>query len=372
MAKFKLPPISPLIGSTPASFIRTVWGRKIQRKFYLKIFLTSIVVIISALFQWYEKFIFDFRCRKFRLKSDPIFIIGHWRTGTTFLHNILSKDPQMGYVTTYQTVFPNNLLSKFLFRNIMRALIPEKRPGDNVRLNVAYPQEEEFALTNINPWNYYQFMYFPEDYEEYYKKYIRFENASDKFLHKWKKDYQCMVQKAMINSGGDIPLLKNPCNTGRIKIMLDMYPTAKFIFIIRNPVLVFLSSKKFFKELLPTLWFHTMEESELEEMIFSTYVKLIHDYQEIKALIPDENLIEIKFDDYEKEPLTFIENLYQQFNLLGFNEAKTAFTEYINSLSGYRKNKYVISRELLDRIKDRWGFSMDMWDYGIPENIEVK
>jgi hypothetical protein len=254
----------------------------------------------------------------------------------------------------------------------MKSMIPEKRPGDNVRLNVAYPQEEEFALTNINPWNYYQFMYFPYDYKEYYDKYIRFKNISEKSLRKWKNDYQQMVKKAMINSGGEIPLLKNPCNTGRIKILLDIYPNAKFIFIIRNPILVFLSSKKFFAELLPTLWFHTMDEADMEEMIFNTYNMLIQDYQDIKAQIPSDNLIEIKFDEYEKAPLTFLKNLYQQFNISGFDKAEKVFTEYINSQSGYRKNKYIISQELLDRIRDRWGFSMDLWNYGIPENLEVK
>ena len=163
MAKFKLPPISPLIGSHPISFIRTLWGRRIEGKYYLKTFLTSIVVVISSLFQWYEKIYFNIRCKRYKLKADPIFIIGHWRTGTTFLHNLLSKDLQMGYVTTYQTVFPNNLKSKFLFKTIMRSLTPEKRPGDNVRLNVAFPQEEEFALCNLTEASYYHFFYFPDD-----------------------------------------------------------------------------------------------------------------------------------------------------------------------------------------------------------------
>ncbi len=372
MAKFKLPPISPLIGSHPISFVRTLWGRKIESKHYLKTFLTSIVVIISSLFQWYEKIYFNIKCKRYNLKSDPIFIIGHWRTGTTFLHNLLSQDPQMGYVTTYQTVFPNNLKSKFLFKTIMRSLIPDKRPGDNVRLNVAFPQEEEFALTNINPFNYYQFMYFPADYSEYYEKYIRMIGLSDQVYSKWKKDYQRMVKKAMINTGGNIPLLKNPCNTGRVKVMLDMYPKAKFIFILRNPVIVFLSSKKFFTELLPTLWFYTASEAEIEEMIFEIYDQLINDYLETKGLIPEENLIEIKFEEYEKEPMVFLKDLYDQFRIEDFEKARPVFMEYIESMAGYRKNTYVISRTLLDKIIDRWGFSMDFWDYKVPENIEVR
>jgi hypothetical protein len=372
MARFKLPPISPLIGSTPSSFVRTMRGRKIERKYYLKTILSSIVVLISALFQWYEKVYFDIRCKKYVLQSDPVFIIGHWRTGTTFLHNILSKDPRMGFVTTYQTVFPNNLLSKFIFKTFMKLMIPEKRPGDNVRLNVKYPQEEEFALTNINPWNYYQFMYFPSDYEEYYAKYIQFENISEKVLRKWKKDYQRLVKKSMINSGGSVPLLKNPSNSGRIKVILEMYPDAKFIFIIRNPVIVFLSSKKFFSELLPTLWFHDMEEADLDEMIFSTFIKLVEDYEKLKSFIPQGNLIEIKFDEFEKEPLAFLEDVYKRFNLSDFNGVKPAFQDYLKSISGYRKNKYALSSELLEKINARWGFAMDRWGYKVPENVELR
>jgi len=254
----------------------------------------------------------------------------------------------------------------------MRSLIPDKRPGDNVRLNVAFPQEEEFALTNINPLNYYQFMYFPADYNEYYDKYIRMNGMTDRVYSSWKKDYERMVKKAMINTGGNIPLLKNPCNTGRIKVMLEMYPKAKFIFIIRNPIIVFLSSKKFFTELLPTLWFHAATEAELEEMIFSIYDQMINDYLETKALIPVENLIEIKFEEYEREPLNFLKNLYDQFRIAAYEKTKPVFHTYIESMSGYRKNTYEISRTLLDKIIDRWGFSMELWDYKVPENIEVK
>jgi len=372
MAQFKFPPISPLIGSTPASYIRTLWGRKIERKHYLKTFLTSVVVLVSALFQWYEKIYCNVKCRNYSLKHDPIFIIGHWRTGTTFLHNLLSKDPQMGYVTTYQTVFPNNLKSKFLFRTFMRIMIPPKRPGDNVRLNVAYPQEEEFALTNINPLNYYQFMYFPQDYREYYDKYVRMEGMTGKVYTTWKKDYVKMVKKAMLNTGGDIPLLKNPCNTGRIKVMLDMYPNAKFVFLQRNPVIVFLSIKKFFSELLPTLWFHTITGEELDAMIFDIYVDLINDYLNTRSLIPPENLVEIKFEEYEKDPLNFIKDLYNRFRISGFEKAKPNLQAYIESMSGYRKNRYEISRDLLDKIIEKWGFTMELWGYSMPENIEIK
>ena len=41
------------------------------------------------------------------LEHDPVFILGHWRSGTTFMHNVFSCDKHFGYNTTYQTVFPH-------------------------------------------------------------------------------------------------------------------------------------------------------------------------------------------------------------------------------------------------------------------------
>ena len=44
------------------------------------------------------------------LAHDPVFILGHWRSGTTFVHNVLSCDKRFGYCTTYQTVFPHLMM----------------------------------------------------------------------------------------------------------------------------------------------------------------------------------------------------------------------------------------------------------------------
>ena len=368
---FKIPPVSPLLGSTVLSFIRTVYGRKIEPKNYFKLTLSFIVVLISSLFQWVDILYFRIKARASKQYAPPVFIIGHWRTGTTFLHNILARDPKMGFVTTYQTVFPNNMKSKFLFRPFMRLHMPEKRPGDNVKLGVGFPQEDEFALSNMTAYNFYQYMYFPRDYREYYEKFIRFKGVSTKTEKIWRRQYKRMITKAMIDGGGMIPLVKNPCNTARIGKMLELYPGAKFICTVRNPVIVILSSKKFFSELFPTISLHQLSEYEMEEMLFDIYDMLIHDYLEQKHLVPEGDLLEIKFDNYEEDPLSYVKSIYDAFQLEGFDENRHRFDQYIESLSSYKKNKHKVSREYLDRILDRCGFAMKLWGYDMPENVEI-
>jgi hypothetical protein len=188
----------------------------------------------------------------------------------------------------------------------------------------------------------------------------------------WKSDYRKMIQKACVNTQGNIPILKNPCNTGRIRILLKMYPNAKFIHIVRNPVVVFLSARKFFLELLPTLWFHEVDEKFIEEMLFDVYELLVKDLIELKDLIPEKNFIEFKFEDFEIDPFPYLARIYSQFDIPDFSKAKPHFESYIQKMSGYRKNKYrLIEEGILDQIYKRWGFAMEKWEYELPENLEI-
>jgi hypothetical protein len=104
------------------------------------------------------------------MEKDPVFILGHWRSGTTFLHNMLCSDPQSAYVSTYQSVFPDNLASQAIFKTFMKMNLPEKRPSDNVKLGIDLPQEDEFALSNMIADSFYHFFYFPEKYRDYYTR----------------------------------------------------------------------------------------------------------------------------------------------------------------------------------------------------------
>ncbi len=90
------------------------------------------------------------------LEHDPVFILGHWRSGTTFVHNVFSCDKHFGYNTTYQTVFPHLMMwGQPFFKKNMSWLMPDKRPTDNMELAPDLPQEEEFALANMMPYTYY-------------------------------------------------------------------------------------------------------------------------------------------------------------------------------------------------------------------------
>ena len=61
-----------------------------------------------APFGWVDKAITAKKRKHLEPINPPIFIIGHWRSGTTHLYNILSKAPWFQYVNPYQAGLPKD------------------------------------------------------------------------------------------------------------------------------------------------------------------------------------------------------------------------------------------------------------------------
>jgi hypothetical protein len=342
-----------------------------ELRYYPKLLLTLIVVIISTPFQLFEFFYYRKKIRTFKFKKPPVFIIGHWRSGTTHLHNLLCQDPNHGYLTTYQSVFPNNLMSKWIFKTFMSLNIPETRPADNVKLSPDFPQEEEFALANMTISSFYHFFYFPRKNDMLYQNYVRFDSSSKESIKKFQDKYKELLCKAALNSKKERVIIKNPMNTGKVKMLLQMYPDAKFIHIHRNPVITYLSTYKFFTALLPTTALESYRDQEIKTYIIRNYKNLMQDYLESLKMIPPENLLDIRYEEFEKDNLGHLKEIYQKFQLRSWDEAESYFKLYISRQKHYEKNKHKIKKKELDIILKEWEFSMKAFGYTRPDNVEI-
>lgn len=99
-----------------------------------------------------------------QLKQPPVFIIGHWRTGTTLLHELLILDPRHNFPNTYQCLEPNHfLLTEKFFKSYFNFLLPTRRPMDNMEAGWDKPQEDEFALCMMGQPSPYLDVAFPNN-----------------------------------------------------------------------------------------------------------------------------------------------------------------------------------------------------------------
>ncbi len=260
MSKFLKIPISPLMGSSILNYIKVILSNKVDVKFYLHVFLTFLVVLLISPFQLIDKIIFFFK-KNNKKKSDPIFIVGHWRSGTTLLHNLLSLNKNIGFINTYNSLFINNIYTSLLFKTLMKITMPKERPSDKIKLDVDLPQEDEFAVSNYVNISHYNFFFFPNDYKKFYSEAVRFNSSKSSM---WLNAYSKLLNRIYLYTNKSQLIIKNPSNTSRIKYLLKKYPNAKFIHIYRNPVYVYLSTYKFFSELFPSV--------NLQKLMISCYM----------------------------------------------------------------------------------------------------
>ena len=86
-----------------------------------------------------------------------------------------------------------------------------------MELAVDLPQEEEFALTNMMPYTYYNFWFLPKHMQEYADKYLLFEDVTDAELKVFEETFTKLIKISLWNTGGTQFLSKNPPHTGRVK-----------------------------------------------------------------------------------------------------------------------------------------------------------
>ncbi|MDH6533940.1 sulfotransferase [Parabacteroides sp. 52] len=358
-------PVNTLVGSNWKSLQILTKGKEIDKGFKQKYYLTKSVCRLLSLLQPIE----NARYRKLQdkpLEMDPLFILGHWRSGTTFVHNIFACDKHFGYNTTYQTVFPNIMLfGQPLFKKTTSWLMPDKRPTDSLELQVDLPQEEEFALSNMIPYTYYNFWFFPKQMMEYCDRYLLFDTIPEEERQIFKDTFLKLIKISLWNTNGTQFLSKNPPHTGRIRTLLEMFPNAKFVYLKRNPYTVFESTRSFFTNTIRPLRLQHTTDEELENNIVEVYRRLYYKYEDEKHLIPAGNLVEVKFEDFEADAFAMTESIYKQLDLTGFNESRDNIEKYLGKKKGYKKNQYKYEDRTVRIVEDNWDMALKDWGYNL-------
>ena len=364
LIEFSKLPINTLVGADWKTFKQLTAGRQVDKPWKGKYRLTKAVCALLSTLAPIQESRYRRRLQSQPLQNDPVFILGHWRSGTTFVHNVLSCDKQFGYCTTYQTVFPHLMMfGQPFFKKTMGWLMPDHRPTDNMELAPDLPQEEEFALSNMCPYTYYNFWFFPRYIDEYASKYLLFEDISAEELHVWEDKFRELIKISLWNTGGERFLSKNPPHTGRVRELVKMFPNAKFIYLMRNPYTVFESTRSFFTNTIQPLKLEEFSDEAIERSVLNVYTRLYDRYEADKHLIPEGNLIEVKFEDFEADALGMTEQIYQTLDLPGWKEARRAVEQYVGSKKGYKKNKYQYAQRTRDLVEQHWGRALSDWGY---------
>ncbi len=338
----------------------------IDLRYLTKALYVSLIALVGAPFRAYENFKYKTLIQDTQIQKPPIFILGHWRSGTTYVLRMLAQNPDFAVVTFVHTMIPELFLTNKIYKYILRQSLPQKRPMDNVSVCPEDAEEEEYALGNLGPYSFYHALTFPKKMRYIFDHYVLFESVDEAVIQKWKEIYLRFLKKMTFSSGGKQLLLKNPANTARIEVLLDLFPDAKFVHVYRNPYVVYSSTMNWLdKEMAPTA-LQEVDEASVRENALLNYEKLMHKYLEDKQLIPPENLIEVKFEDFEANPLQEVAWIYQRLGLHVDPQTQASMQTYLKSVAGYKKNHYRLESQIIQEIAERWGFMIKRWNYQPP------
>ncbi|MBV8607735.1 MAG: sulfotransferase [Singulisphaera sp.] len=293
----------------------------------------------------------------------PLFILGHWRSGTTLLQNLLALDDRFAYPNLYEVFFPHTFLTTEDFRSEQVApLIPSTRVMDNVAQGVQMPNEDEFATSTMSLRSPYMMWAFPRQAARY-ERYLTFRDVPEADIAHWKEAFVLFVKKLTIRHQRPL-VLKSPPHTCRIKLLLGLFPDARFVHIRRDPYTIFQSTKHLNAVLTSSLQFQRQDPNDLDAAVLRRYRIMYDAYFEERDLIPEPHLHELAFEDLERDPIGQTRRMYEALGLPSFDAVFPRLREYVGSLACYRKNEYPdLPPGLRGQIRDAWWRNFEAWGY---------
>lgn len=325
-------------------------------------FSIGIFSIFNSLANGAERCVYGRRIKQTRVSRSPLFVLGHWRSGTTLLHNLLSLDPAFSFPNLYQCMRPGHFLLTERFATFLtRRFLPKSRPMDNMALGWELPMEDEMAIAidcGLSPYLMAAF----HGRTEVWGRFFDPKQMTVQELRAWKASLLKLLKKLTL-LGNKTIVLKSPTHTFRVPLLLEMFPEARFIYIYRNPQAVYRSTL----HLRQTLFVESSLEPPRPEVIpeetFIYYEQCVRAYEQAKSLIPAGRLCELRFEDLEEDVIGQMSRLYRELDLPGWAAVQNRLEQQLPALGSYRKNQFNADPETTRKVAERLGWISDLYGY---------
>jgi hypothetical protein len=233
---------------------------------------------------------------------------------------------------------------------------------DNMEAGWDKPQEDEFALCMMGQPSPYLDIAFPNN-NPIDKDAFEIDSLPSHKKEGWKQDFKRFLSELTFNDSRRL-VLKSPTHTARIRTLLELFPDARFIHIVRDPYVVFPSTVNLWKSLYDTHGMQTPNYLGIEEKVLSEFQVLYNCVDRDKSLLKPSRFFEVRYEDLIKDTLPIMENIYQQLELGDFSLASPNIQRYLDNRKDYKTNSYKSPEpRLLAMINERWGDVIDRYGY---------
>ena len=224
----------------------------LTRKRLTFLILFYVVWPIGSLFIWLGLALDDLLFPAYRRQAvdRPLFILGNFRSGSTFLHRLLSRDrANFTSLTTWDIYLSPSVTSKKIMQGIAwldrqvgsplkrLALALDRRSLGQVRIHrISFfqPEEDENVLMHI--WSTY-FVSFLFPFMDEMPAYQYYDEAlPERDRSRIMAFYRSMLQRHLYATGARHFVSKNPAFCAKIETLAGFFPDARILYLARNPL----------------------------------------------------------------------------------------------------------------------------------------
>ena len=182
--------------------------------------------------------------------ENPLFIVGHARSGTTLLHRLLAADTEnFSYFLYWEMFFPS-LLQKKCIRALGRA--DERWLKGRIKQRLVVWDDKTFGryrhIHDMSLWNSEedQFVMRGAFVTQQWALEVpmmgivdlfHVDQLPDKKKRRWLHHYrECIKRQLLLNGGDKTHLSKNPLMCGWVEALIQTFPGARIAVMMRNPL----------------------------------------------------------------------------------------------------------------------------------------
>jgi hypothetical protein len=295
----------------------------------------------------------------------PLFIIGHWRSGTTLLHEMAMLDDRFCCPNTFECFAPSHfLLTEDVMTSALRWMIPSKRPMDDVAAGWDRPQEDEFALMNLGAPSCYRRIAFPVSSPDHPEA-LDLTKLPPAELDRWKRSLRRFLDMLAVRDPRR-PVLKSPPHTARVGVLAGMFPESRFLHVVRDPYVVIPSTLRLWKSLHDVQALQVDRGEALERYVFAAFEEMHEALERDRAALAADRLHEVRYEDLVADPVGILQQCYERLALGDFERVRPALERQAESMRRYRTNTYRHDPRLVAAITARCKPFLDRYGYAAP------
>jgi omega-hydroxy-beta-dihydromenaquinone-9 sulfotransferase len=301
--------------------------------------VASCFSLMNSGLAWIQWAFLSRRIDRVALRDDPIFVLGHWRSGTTLLHELLALDPDHHSPSTYACLAPEHfLVSEKMLGPLLRFLLPRTRSQDDVAVGLNQPQEDEWAICTLGLPTPYQAIAFSRRLNQA-QQYFDLESLQPQLGERWVTRWMRFLKAVAWQMPGKRLILKSPLHTARIPLLLAKFPKARFIHLKRNPQDVCASTMRLWRRLAEDEGLQGVDSDAIEAFVLENYQQLFQNYVAHASAIPHDRLYELRYEELVSDPVAAVRKLYEYWQL-DFVGVSPLLADYVSKIANFRTASY--------------------------------